>query len=130
MPPTIRGGRFASESVADLDWNRWPIYIGMGGRIGSEYTDWTGRAVHPKKKGSIPEKLPMLLTRLGLSQENWIETVTSYEKHFSDYVGQEARMRDVGVSRGMKWLRGLRACRRLFSTFNSKANTIGALVVE
>jgi len=94
-----------------------------------ELTDWTGRAVHPKKKGSIPEKLPMLLTRLGLSQENWIETVTSYEKHFSDYVGQEARMRDVGVSRGMKWLRGLRACRRLFSTFNSKANPIEALVV-
>ncbi len=91
-------------------------------------TDWTGRAVHPKKKGAIPEELPKLLTRLGLSQENWIETVTSYEKHFSDYVGQETRLKDVVASRGMKWLRGLRACRRLFSTFNTKANTIGALV--
>ena len=81
-----------------------------------ELTDWTGRAVHPKKKGSIPEGLPSLLTRLGMSKENWIETVTGYEKHFSDFVGQEVSMRDAGASRGMKWLRGLRACQRLFST--------------
>ncbi len=65
---------------------------------------------------------------MGISKESWIETVAGYEKHFSDYVGHETRMRDVGASRGMKWLRGLRACRRLFSTFNSKADTIGALV--
>ena len=94
-----------------------------------ELADWTGRAVHPKKKGAIPEELPTLLTRLGLSKERWIETVVGYEKHFSDYVGQETRMREVGASRGMKWLRGLRACQRLFSTFNSKANPIGSLVV-
>ena len=78
-----------------------------------------------RKKGAIPEDLPKLLTRLGLSKERWIETVVGYEKHFSDYVGQETRMREVGAARGMKWLRGLRACRRLFSTFNSKANTTG-----
>ena len=83
-----------------------------------ELTDWTGRAVHPKKRGSIPEGLPSLLTRLGLSKENWIETVTGYEKYFSDFVGQEAKMKDAGASRGMKWLRGWRACKRLFSTHN------------
>ena len=86
--------------------------------------------MHPKKKGLIPEELPTLLTRLGLSKESWIETIARYEKHFSDYVGQEARMRVVGASRGMKWLRGLRACRRLFSTFDPKANIAGALVVR
>ena len=86
-----------------------------------ELTDWTGRAVHPKKKGSIPEGLPSLLIRLGLSKENWIETVTGYEKHFSDFVGQEVKMKVAGASRGMRWLRGLRACQRLFSTSNSKA---------
>ena len=66
-----------------------------------ELTDWTGRAVHPKKKGSIPEGSPSLLTRLGLSKENWIDTVTGYDKYFSDFVGQEAKMKDVGASRGM-----------------------------
>jgi putative transposase len=74
-----------------------------------ELTDWTGRAVHPKKKGFIPNGLPSLLTRLGMSKENWIEAVVGYEKHFSDYVGQEARIRKAGASRDMRWLRGLRA---------------------
>ncbi len=87
-----------------------------------ELTDWTGRAVHPKKKGAISEGLPSLLTRLALSKENWIETVSGYEKHFSDFVGQEARMKDAGASRGMKWLRGLRACQRLLSTSNNIVN--------
>ncbi len=94
-----------------------------------ELTDWTGRAVHPKKKGSIPEGLPSLLTRLGLSKENWIDTVIGYEKYLSDFVGQEAKMKDAGASRGMKWLRGLRACQRLFSTSNSEVKATGALGV-
>ena len=64
-----------------------------------------------------------------MSTEDWIETVTSYEKHFSDYVGQEASMRDAGASRGLKWLRGLRACQRLFSTFDSSSEVTEALVI-
>ena len=87
-----------------------------------ELTDWTGRTVHPKKMGAIPEGLPSLLMRLGMSKENWIETVVDYEKHFSDFVGREARMRDVGTSRGMKWLRGLRTCQRLFSISNNETS--------
>ena len=94
-----------------------------------ELTDWTGRAVHPKKKGSIPEVLPALLTRLGVSQENWLETVTSYEKHFSDFVGEAASMKAAGASRGRKWLRGLRACQRLFSTSNGTVQNTRALLV-
>ena len=69
------------------------------------------------------------MTRLGLSKENWIDTVTGYEKHFSNFVGQEAKMKDVGASRGMKWLRGLRACQRLFSTFIGEVKATRALVV-
>ena len=95
-----------------------------------ELTDWTGRTVHPKKRGSIPESVPSLLRRLGVSQENWIETVTGYEKHFSDFVGQEASMKDASTSRGMKWLRGLRACQRLFSISNGEVKATRALIVS
>ncbi len=35
--PHSRGGRFASECPAGLDRNRWPVWIGMGGRFASEY---------------------------------------------------------------------------------------------
>ncbi len=89
-----------------------------------ELTDWTGRAVHPTKKGFIPNGLPSLLVSLGMPKENWIETVVGYEKHFSDFVGQEAKMRDMSASRGMKWLRGSRACQRLFSTTNYESSGV------
>ena len=94
-----------------------------------ELTDWTGRAAHPMKKGVIPEGQSSLLTRLGIPEESWIETVVSYEGHFSDYVGQETSMRRAGASRGMKWLRGLRASQRLFSASNGEARATEALVV-
>ena len=64
-----------------------------------------------------------------MSKENWIDTVTGYEKHFSDFVGGEAKMKDAGASRGMKWLRGLRACQRLFSTSIGEVKATAAFVV-
>jgi hypothetical protein len=33
----LQGGRFASESVAGIDRNQWPLSIGMGGRLRPEY---------------------------------------------------------------------------------------------
>jgi hypothetical protein len=36
--PHLGGGWFASECPADLERNRWPVWIGMGGRFASEYT--------------------------------------------------------------------------------------------
>jgi hypothetical protein len=35
--PYLEGGRFGSECPADLERNRWPVWIGMGGRFTSEY---------------------------------------------------------------------------------------------
>jgi hypothetical protein len=35
--PHLGGGWFASECPADLERNRWPVWIGMGGRFASEY---------------------------------------------------------------------------------------------
>ena len=64
-----------------------------------------------------------------MSKENWIETVAGYEKHFSNFFGEEARMRDArNTTRGMKWLRGLRACQCVFSTSNND-EAGGVLVV-
>ncbi len=33
----LQGGRFASEWVAGIDRNQWPLSIGIDGRLGSEY---------------------------------------------------------------------------------------------
>jgi hypothetical protein len=34
----VRGGRFGLDWVADLDWIGRPIYFGLSGRFGSEYS--------------------------------------------------------------------------------------------
>ncbi len=63
-----------------------------------ELTDWTGCAVHPKKKGSIPEGLPSLLARLGLSKENWIDQSPGAERRYRGSASRRtgARLRGGG----------------------------------
>ncbi|ARU58126.1 transposase [Oleiphilus messinensis] len=41
--------------------------------------DYTGRAVHPSKRGSTPEHLPSILCRLGLSNHDWLTRSTQFE---------------------------------------------------
>jgi hypothetical protein len=33
----LQGGRLASESVAGIDRNQWPLSFGIGGRLAPEY---------------------------------------------------------------------------------------------
>lgn len=47
-----------------------------------ELTDWTGRCMHPKKKGFIPESTPRLLHQLKLDENTWLETVKGYQSGF------------------------------------------------
>lgn len=44
--------------------------------------DYTGRAIHPKKRGYIPNHLPNILQRLNLNHDHWLEQATQFEKHY------------------------------------------------
>ncbi|MCG8613416.1 MAG: transposase [Pseudomonadales bacterium] len=44
-----------------------------------QLVDYTGRALHPTKRGSIPEQLPPILWRLGLANHDWITRSTQFE---------------------------------------------------
>jgi hypothetical protein len=53
----LQGGRFASEWVAGIDRNQWPLSIGIGGRLRPEYAgadkivgEYIVRVVHLKKR--------------------------------------------------------------------------------
>ena len=48
-----------------------------------ELVDWTGRAIVPNKKGSIPEHLPKILNRLGIEKESWLGTMTNIQHRVS-----------------------------------------------
>jgi REP element-mobilizing transposase RayT len=44
--------------------------------------DYTGRAIHPKKRGHIPNHLPNILQRLNLNHDHWLEQAMQFEKHY------------------------------------------------
>jgi hypothetical protein len=44
--------------------------------------DYTGRLIHPKKRGGISEALPPILNRLNLDQKEWLEQATKFEHHY------------------------------------------------
>jgi REP element-mobilizing transposase RayT len=44
--------------------------------------DFTGRAIHPKKRGHIAHHLPNILQRLNLDVNAWLEQATQFEKQY------------------------------------------------
>lgn len=79
-----------------------------------ELADWTGRCVHPKKKGFIPETTPKILHQLGLDEATWLETVTSFKSKFHTFIGSEQQLKTACEQHQKQWTKGLSLCRRLF----------------
>jgi REP element-mobilizing transposase RayT len=79
-----------------------------------ELVDWTGRAVRPDKRGSIPEGTPKLLTRLRIDPEGFIEYGAKMLKVFGTAVGVPETLANLCAKRQSRYLWGLRAARRLF----------------
>ena len=80
-----------------------------------ELTDWTGRAILENKRGFIPKKTPLILDRLGIDTDMWLNTVSQFEKQFFSYVGPVDKMQKVCDRIGNKWMQGIRACKQFWS---------------
>jgi len=76
--------------------------------------DWTGRAVHPLKRGFIPNHHPAILDRLGINTEQFIRYADHFLKDFGSAVGAPKAMTDLCARRQSKFLRGMTASARLF----------------
>jgi hypothetical protein len=60
-----------------------------------ELVDWTGRALHPKKKGLIAAHQPKILERIGVDGEAFIAFATRFLKEFGSAVGAPAALIDL-----------------------------------
>jgi hypothetical protein len=49
-----------------------------------ELIDYTGRIVRPGKRGSIPDRQPTILQRLGLTTDEWLAEATEFEARYQD----------------------------------------------
>lgn len=86
-----------------------------------ELVDTAGRAVHPSKRGYIPETTPAILTRLGIDLEKFITHADHFLERFGNHVGAPARLIELATARNARYLRGMSKSRELFGRNSSAA---------
>ncbi len=66
--------------------------------------DWTGRELRDGKRGSIPDHLSPILTRIGLDPAGWCELVKKFGKLFKRVAGTAEHLCEEAGRRGQGWL--------------------------
>ena len=72
-----------------------------------ELADWSGRAVHPKKRGFISPSQPKLLERLGIEDAFWLESITNFSRHYGSFAGAEHVLRACANDHHRCWHKGV-----------------------
>ena len=80
-----------------------------------ELIEWTGRAIHPNKRGFIAEKTPPILKRLKISPEEWLELSEKFEDNFSTWVGNNHSLEKLTAHHKKRHTAGSRRCRQAFA---------------
>jgi len=79
-----------------------------------ELVDCLGRAIHPDKRGAIPDQTPRILQRLGIDTQAFIAHARRFLKEFGHAVGRPERLSALAAKRQSRSLRGMAAARVLF----------------
>ena len=103
----------ASEVIAPI--------AGVGGQcvVGITATDylqllgWTGRQVHPNKRGTLSGPPPRALQRLGHDAALWPRQVLAVGSDFHRAMGTAENLIAKATAMGQRWLQGIGAARRL-----------------
>lgn len=80
-----------------------------------ELVDWTGRALHPAKRGAISQQAPAILTRLAMRPTQWLCQVPATESAYWRAIGRAEAIAHRAQLLGRRWLRGVGFARRLES---------------
>jgi REP element-mobilizing transposase RayT len=78
-----------------------------------ELVDWTGRALHPGKRGAVPGHAPAILTRMALRPTQWLCQVPATESGYWRVIGHAESIVRQAQQLGQRWLRGLGFARQL-----------------
>jgi hypothetical protein len=80
-----------------------------------ELVDTTGRIIQADKVSVIYSAHNPILSRLGLSEEQWLTLTTEFEQHFCYAVGAEQMMKAFKIHTHRKRIGGMRQAKRLLS---------------
>ena len=72
-----------------------------------ELVDWTGRQLHPGKRGKIASEEPPALRKLGLDAEHWTMKVKGIGNGYWRAVGTVEELIQKAKDMGQPWLCGM-----------------------
>lgn len=81
-----------------------------------ELVDWSGRAIHPKKKSAISSHTPAILKRLQINPDAFLQYANRKEKGFYHVIGKKRSIKEAVTRLGRRFLKGPTAAERLFRT--------------
>jgi len=70
--------------------------------------DWSGRAIHPSKRGAIEGNTPKLIDKLGISPEDWVEVIRNFRRQYGNFAGSERALRQCASDHHHRWCKGVR----------------------
>ena len=100
LPPLLSIEQLSAGSLSTAD------YI--------ELVDITGRK-SVSGKGSIPDRLESILTRLRINTQRWVETTSEIDTLFRRIVAPPENIQAAAVSIGKAWMHGMAAARVAFA---------------
>ncbi len=83
-----------------------------------ELVDWSGRAIHPQKRGAIADDVPPILLRLGIAPEHLLRYLSKQEHGFAQVIGKVTTIRSAANQLSASFLKGIAAANRLFPQLN------------
>lgn len=69
--------------------------------------DWSGRAILENKRGSIPSNTPPILTRLGIDENDWVNHIHYFERHFPTAAGNIDKLKQLAEQTSRRWIKGM-----------------------
>lgn len=69
--------------------------------------EWTGRQVHPDKRGAIPSDAPSVLVKLDREPSRWTRRVRSVGSGYWRVVGEAQDLIELAQRLGQRWLKGV-----------------------
>ncbi|GAB4123815.1 MAG: hypothetical protein Tsb0027_21940 [Wenzhouxiangellaceae bacterium] len=103
-----------------------PRLMGFSGRLDDDHglpcelrdylelVDWSGRAIHPHKRGRIADQQPKILQRLHIDPTALLSYLSHKEDSFHHVIGSKSSIREAAAKLGRSFLQGIAAAERLF----------------
>ena len=78
-----------------------------------ELVDWSGRAIHPHKRGKIADQQPKILQRLQIEPSALLRYLSRKDR-FHHVIGSKTSIREAAIKLRKRFLQGIAAAERLF----------------